>query len=280
MSVKRFQKLVRSEKAAFSCFRRLVWKNYRKFCTRCKAKKVYVLADGRYRCGRCGYTFNDFNGRWLSFAKISSVDWMWIIKLFCLELSTRKIANEVGVSYPVAQKAVDAIRASIIVHGDNPILKGNIEMDESYFGGRRKGNRGRGAAGKVPVFGILERNGRVSTNIVPDVSAETLLSLTVKKVRRGSIIYTDKWKSYDSLMFCGYRHLKVDHDTHFSQGKVHINGLEGFWSFAKERLAKHHGISPRKFPLYLKEMEFRYNNRDKDIFEILLKYITKLVPKR
>ena len=158
------------------------------------------------------------------------------------------------------------------------LLKGEVEIDESYFGGRRKGNRGRGAAGKVPVFGLLERQGRVNIEVVPDVKAETLLHLTVKKVRRGSIVYTDRYRSYDSLMFCGYRHLKVDHSTRFSQGRVYINGLEGFWSYAKERLMKHHGISPRRFPLYVKELEFRYNHRKEDLFPLMVNLVTKFGP--
>ena len=159
------------------------------------------------------------------------------------------------------------------------LLSGEIELDESYFGGRRKGNRGRGAAGKVPVFGILERNGIVQVNVVPNVTAETLLEFTVKKVRRGSVIYTDKFRSYDSLMFCGYRHLKIDHKKLFSSGKVYINGLEGFWSWAKERLIKHHGVSKEHFPLYLKELEFRYNNRNNDLFDLIANFLCNLVPK-
>jgi transposase len=164
-------------------------------------------------------------------------------------------------------------------HDADSLLDGEVELDESYFGGRRKGKRGRGAAGKIPVFGILERDGLVSVQVVPDVKAETLLSMTVKKVRRGSIVYTDKFRGYDALMFCGYRHLQVDHGKYFSQGRVYINGLEGFWSFAKERLMKHHGISPGQFPLYLKDMEFRYNNRDKDIFELVAQYLCDFEPK-
>ena len=103
-------------------------------------------------------------------------------------------------------------------------------------------------------------------------------SLAVTKVRRGSIVYTDRFQIYDSLMFCGYRHLKVDHAAHFARGRVTINGLEGFWSWAKERLMKHHGISPRRFPLYLKEVEFRYNHRDRDIFTLVTSYLCDLVP--
>jgi transposase len=206
---------------------------------------------------------------------------LWIIKLFELELSARKISKQTGVSYPTVLKAVHLLRASIMVHYGNgeELLKGVIEMDESYFGGRRKGNRGRGAAGKVPVFGILERNGVVKVEAVKDVTTDTLLKMTIKTVRRGSIIYTDKFRSYDALMCCGYKHLKLDHKKRFASGKVYINGLEGFWSFAKERIIKFHGVSKEKFPLYLKEMEFRYNYKSDDIFPLLAKCVTNLVPK-
>jgi transposase len=150
-----------------------------------------------------------------------------------------------GLFYRAVYRAVSAIRFSVLSHARDAeeLLGGVIELDESNFGGKRKGNRGLGAAGRVPVFGILERNGVIQVTVVPDVSAETLLGLTIKKVRRGSIVYTDKFISYDSLMFCGYRHLSVDHQKRFSSGKVYINGLEGFWSWAKERFIKHHGVS-------------------------------------
>ena len=131
----------------------------------------------------------------------------------------------------------------------------------------------------MPVFGIYERNGVVRVEVVKDVTARSLLDMTIKAVRRGSIVYTDRFKSYDSLMFCGYRHLRVDHGKKFVTGKVYINGLEGFWSYAKQRLIKFHGVSKEKFPLYLKEMEFRFNNRNHDIFRLLTQKITNLVPK-
>jgi transposase len=115
--------------------------------------------------------------------------------------------------------------------------------------------------------------------VVRNVKAESLLNMTVKTVKRGSIVYTDKFHGYDALMFCGYRHLRVDHAKRFSSGKVYINGLEGFWSFAKERIIKFHGVSKEKFPLYLKEMEFRYNNRQKEIFTLLTQSLCNLVPK-
>ena len=100
---------------------------------------------------------------------------------------------------------------------------------------------------KTIVNGILERGERVSVIIVQDVSAESIMTETVKRVRRGSIVFTDKWRGFNSLMFCGYKHLNIDHRYKFKQGKVHINGINVSWAFAKERLIKHHGISRKKF---------------------------------
>jgi transposase len=192
---------------------------------------------------------------------------LWLIKLFELEVSARKICEQIDLSYPTVLKALTVIRMAIVANSpDLQLLAGEIELDEFYFCGKRKGKRGRGAFNKVPVFGILERDGIVKVEVVNDVSAETLLNLNIKTVRRGSIVYTDKFRSYDALMCCGYRHLKVDHGKRFSTGKVYINGL------------KHHGVSKEKFPIYLKEMEFRYNNRNTQIFHELAKYLANLVP--
>jgi len=107
-------------------------------------------------------------------------------------------------------------------------LAGEIEVDEAYFGGRRKGKRGRGAAAKVPVFGILERDSLVRVEVVRDVTAKNLLNQTVRMVRRGSIIYTDKYKSYDSLMFCGFRHLSLDHKKGLPLVKCTSTALRAF----------------------------------------------------
>jgi len=279
MKLESFEFVGKSENRARLFFKKVCWKNGRIFCTRCRNRKIYRIVGKRYRCRRCGYTFHDFSGRWINRLRIPFKKWLWIIKFFEVELSTRRIAQQVGLSYPTVFKAITVLRLSILAQLDADLLMtGEIELDESYFGGRRKGKRGRGAAGKTPVFGILERNGVVKVEVIRDVSAQSLLNMTVKTVRRGSIVYTDKFRSYDALMFCGYRHLRVDHGKRFASGKVYINGLEGFWSYAKERLAKFHGVSKEKFPLYLKEMEFRYNNRSKNIFNLTVQNLCGLVP--
>lgn len=91
------------------------------------------------------------------------------------------------------------------------------------------------------------------------------LKKVIKKVKRGRLIYTDTFRSSNGLISYGFRHMRIDNGKWFANGKVYINGIEGFRSFAKERLMKYHGVNPKKFPLYLKELESRYNYRYQDL---------------
>jgi transposase len=109
--------------------------------------------------------------------------------------------------------------------------------------------------------------------VVKDVSAESILRSAIKKVKRGSIIYTDRFRSYDGLVMYGFRHERIDHSKRFANGRVYINGIEGFWGYAKERLLRFHGVSRENFAYYLKELEFRYNNREK-LDEMLYKVLS------
>ena len=241
-------------------------------CQSCSSSEFYYHQRWRVRCKGCKKDYWPLQGTRFALLRISPSQWLSLVKLFELSTSARKASQEVHLSYKTTLRAYDILRRVLVeeLAKTDDLLKGELEADEAYFGGKRKGKRGRGAGGKTIVYGILERGGRVSVSIVRDVSAESLMTETVKRVRRGSIVYTDKWRGYDSLMFCGYKHLNIDHRYKFKQGKVYINGIEGFWAFAKERLIKHHGISRKKFLFYIKEMEWRYNNRGKDLFEVLV----------
>lgn len=241
-------------------------------CQSCSSSKFYYHQRWKVRCKGCKKDYWPLQGTRFALLRISPSQWLSLVKLFELSTSARKASQEVHLSYKTTLRAYDILRRVLVeeLAKTDDLLKGELEADEAYFGGKRKGKRGRGAGGKTIVYGILERGGRVSVSIVQDVSAESLMTETVKRVRRGSIVYTDKWRGYDSLMFCGYKHLNIDHRYKFKQGKVYINGIEGFWAFAKERLIKHHGISRKKFLFYIKEMEWRYNNRGKDLFEVLV----------
>ena len=151
-------------------------------------------------------------------------------------------------------------------------LSGEIEIDESYFGGVKKGKRGRGAAGKSVVLGILERNGLVYTKIVYSLTAENLLGIIREKTRKGSVFSTDTFKSYTSLKQFG-KHRTVNHGKALVEKSTHnhINGIEGFWSYSKHKLYNYHGVSKANFGLCLKEMEYRFNHRNENILEPIMK---------
>lgn len=138
-------------------------------------------------------------------------------------------------------------------------FSGEIELDESYFGGVRKGKRGRGAAGKIPVFGILKRGGKVYTVPIENAKSETLLPIIKSKVQPDSIVYTDHWKGYDVLDVSEFTHKRINHSKEFVKEKTHINGVENFWNQAKRNMRKFNGIPKEHFYLFLKECEWRFN---------------------
>ncbi len=137
---------------------------------------------------------------------------------------------------------------------------GEVEIDESYFGGYRKGKHGRGAAGKVAVFGILKRGGRVYTMVAPNLRRTTLMPVIRAKVVPDSVVYTDSYNVYDVLDVSEFHHHRVNHkNTFVTQKSNHINGIENFWSHAKRVLRRYNGIPRKHFVLFLKEAEFRFN---------------------
>ena len=140
-----------------------------------------------------------------------------------------------------------------------------------------KGKRGRGAGGKTIVFGLLKRNGKVYTRIVPNCSRATLQAVIRGKVDLESTIHSDGWTGYNGLVDLGYKkHYRVQHGKNeFANETSHINGIENFWGISKMRLSKFRGLSKSTFYLHLKECEFRFKHRDQNLYKLLLKIIRK-----
>ena len=208
-------------------------------------------------------------------AHISERKFRELVRLFSVDLNASQIANLTGLSRNTVNRYLRAIRVRLaeFCNSRSP-FRGEVEVDESFFGARRvKGRRGRGAYGKTIVFGIFKRNGSVYTEVVPNCSKTTLQKVIQGKVSLDSVIYSDGWRGYNGLVDVGYgKHLRVDHGSdEFARDKAHINGIEGFWGYAKTRLVKYRGMHPHSFSLHLKECEFRFNYRDQDIYRLLLK---------
>ncbi|MDL2300623.1 IS1595 family transposase, partial [Clostridiaceae bacterium OttesenSCG-928-D20] len=199
-----------------------------------------------------------------------------LIKCFALDLTATQTAEFVGLNINTVDRVFSKIRIRIFEKTlANSPSEGEFEADESYFGPRRvKGKRGRGSGSKTIVFGLFKRDGKVYTEIVPDAKAKTLQAIIRGKADIESIIHTDGWRAYDGLVDLGYeKHFRVNHsENEFSKGNGnHINGIESFWGFAKHRLSKFKGIPKDKFEIYLKETEFRFNNRGNNLYHLLLK---------
>ena len=152
---------------------------------------------------------------------------------------------------------------------------GEIEVDESYLGGKRKGKRGRGAAGKTPVFGLLKRGGRVYTKIIIDASSKTLIPIIKRKVVPDSIVYWDCWKAYNVLDVSDFKHFRINHSKLFADKKNHINGIENFWNQAKRHMRKFNGVPKAQYGLYLKECEWRFNNSDPSVQLLVIRQWVK-----
>jgi len=215
--------------------------------------------------------------KYINRSRISEAKFRALVKYFSLDLDAQRIASLVGLNRNTVNRYLRLFRTRIAEYCELEFpLQGEIEVDESYFGPKRvKGKRGRGAGAKTPVFGILERGGKVYTEIVPDCAKRTLQRIIRGKVEPDSIIHSDHWRGYNGLVDMGYKkHFRVDHGANqFVQSKGHINGIESFWSFAKRRLDKFHGLPKSTFYLHLKECEFRFNQREQDIYQVMLKMI-------
>lgn len=208
-----------------------------------------------------------------------------LARYFAMDLDATEAAKLAKVSRPCANHWYRHFREIIFEHTRRaPRLFGEVEMDQSEFGGRgvkrlrallarykkilpyseymEKAKIAR-REHKVQVFGILQRGGVVYTQIIKRADKGTLQPIVRLVVEQGSTVYTDKWRGFSELGLDGYTHHSINHSEEYvdKQGR-HLNGIESFWSFAKRRLQKFNGIARTTLALHVKECEFRYNHRD------------------
>ena len=207
-------------------------------------------------------------------SKLTNKQKLKMMEHFVAGSTARTTADLVGVNKNTAQLFFHRLRILIAEKQNiNMIFAGEVEVDESYFGGRRKGKRGRGAAGKIPVFGLLKRGGKVFAEIIPDAKSSTLLPLIQDRVVPDSIVYTDTFRSYNALDVSDFKHERINHSKLFADKRNHINGIENFWNQAKRHMRKFNGVPKKNFRLFLKECEWRFNfPSPKKQLEMLIKW--------
>ena len=203
--------------------------------------------------------------------KIPANQIVYAIEMFIMGVPVYRILKRSDYSKTTMQKLYQLFRRTIYDHSLAELkeLSGRIELDEAMFGGHRPGKRGWGAEGKHIVFGIYKRDGEVVVFPVTDRQKDTLLPIIEKHTETGSVYYTDDYEGYVGLVVRG-RHIRITKEKGRPTTKAHINGIEGYWSYAKHWLYHYRGVPRDYFHLYLKEIEFRFNNRRKDLFDELV----------
>lgn len=240
-------------------------------CEKCgvvNAKYHYVASRKTFSCQWCGFQISPAAGTIFDHSSTPLTKWFYAMYLMGQTrtgISAKQLERELGVTYKTAWRMFKMIRSrldeSSDAFGSNG---GNVEVDETYVGGVRKGKRGRGAAGKTAVVGAVERKGRVKAQVVPNTQSCTVMSFIDETVAPDATVHTDEYAVYDRVEQHGYAHECVAHGAgEFVKGNAHINSIEGFWAQVKNAVnGVHHGVAPEYLQQYVNEYAFRYSHRN------------------
>jgi transposase len=259
-------------------------------CAKCGVERKHYRVTGRtaYACDHCGNHIYPLAGT--IFEKSSTSLRLWFHAMYQMGstrcgISAKQIQRETGVTYKTAWRMFRQIR-SLLSEDSGMQLEGEaVEMDETYFGGRRKGYRGRPGSGdkkKSPIVGIVERRrgkGRVIAKATKGVNADILTGLVKEYVLPESTIFTDDFSGYDRLKKHGFTHHRINHSAKvYVMGDIHTNTIEGFWSLVKRGIGGvYHAVSQKYLQSYLDEYSYRYNRPDCGnlIFTSILKRVSE-----
>ncbi len=205
-------------------------------------------------------------------------DWFFAIFLMSTSkngVASRELQRHLGVTLKTAWRM--QIKIKEMMQELPEYMDGAVEADETMVGGKQKGKRGMGAAGKTVVFGKLQRGTkRVNATIVKNVQAQTLLPHFKDSVAKGTKLITDELKSYRKIaQVIDIEHATVNHGAgqYVKNSTIHTNTIENFWGQLKRSLdGTHHVVSPKYLHLYVSEFQWRYNHRNSStpIFDLLL----------
>ena len=233
-------------------------------CERSREFKRYATAQRRqsWTCTDCGHHIHPTAGTIFEKSSRPLTDWFYVMFLVSSSrcgVAAKQVERELGVNYKTAWRMLNKVRNALMDESNEPPLSGTVEVDETYMGAKRKRGTPRGRPGpgshKTPVFGAVERGGRIVARVIPDATALTLRTNIKSFVMPASMIFTDEYQPYRRITKDGYFHRRVNHSQRiYVAGNVHTNTIEGFFGhFKNDVRGTHHSISRRWLDSYLKE---------------------------
>lgn len=283
-----FHEFMRDYPDSDACLTKIMEMRYGKkpFCEECKRKSRFHRITKRraYACQFCGAHIYPCVGTPFEKSRTPLHKWFFAMYLFTTTrhgVAAKELERQLGVTYKCAWRMAHELR-KLMAGIDTSALFGEVEADETYVGGKRPGKRGRGAAGKIVVVGVKQRQGPVKTKVVPDAKTRTIEPFVRENVRQGSAVHTDEWWAYRKLGSRGYEHHSINHGLReWVRGDIHTNSIEGYWSQLKRSIhGTHIHVSVKHLPKYLAEFDFRHNVRKRPdlMFPLLMELIRQARP--
>lgn len=251
------------------------WGDGEAVCPYCGCTHTYSCKDGRYSCPECHKKFSVTVGTIFENTKVSLRKWfmaMYLVSSTKKGVSSHQLSRDLGITQKTAWFMLHKIRG-LYGQDDSVSLSGEVEMDEMYLGGREinkhesrktEGTQGRSTKTKTPIFGMVQRDGKVVAMKVDDTKGATLMPIVSQFVEEGTVTYTDEASIYNKLEENGYEHVFVNHSKreYVRANDIHTNGIEGFWAhFKRVVFSTYHCVSKDYLPRYIDEQVYRWNTR-------------------
>jgi transposase-like protein len=274
MALYDYRHIISNERTCYWLLHRLRWPSG-VYCPRCESRSWWRMPEqGRpeYRCKQCRYHFSLLSGTELQSTRLPLTKWVLAAALFSIGISSHGLAREIQVSQRIAWSMLvkfrKALQANQLLHK----LRGSVEVDETYIGGRTKGTRGRGAAHKTIVLGFRTRTGRVRSMVIATIKTREMRRIITEQIVQGARLYTDDYSIYQPVRTWGFRHRRIKHSKRFVRGATHTQGIEGYWGHLKPTLvARHRAVSPKHLQGYLAEADVKHNlGFDTDFTSLIL----------